>query len=782
MAGRRVCGTALAASVLAASSGAAAGSDIAGGGGGDRGAFGPAAGSWDHCEGTSSSSSQSALTDAQRRCCEARRVWLEIEASGGCGVGLDPEFDCRAVEALCLECNDASGAVAAYFAATSRSNATAPTGSIAVTAGRDVPRSALDHSALATRCSLPRRTARCATNVADIGLGIVLIAGLILLVLSVSTAVLFDGRVLPNLLARFQRRFLVAAPAAVDVEQPPHPPKQPRDLAAPPPVPTSLDAGLPVRFCSLRRPRDPAAASETSVEALRQAGSCDEDAAARHLACDSASVLDLPRRPSTGGSSAGRELERSRGAWPPRLARVWALRAAFVQVAAVAAFARMADALLRSVLAPSDLFGRTGHGTAGDSLADGVLMLIPELLLVLPPLLGVTLASRPPQSPEHGIPASAAFAPPCRRLPRFTAFAICVVLVELYSTLVAGAAVARAPCDMQPWRVILPYCVGVCVAVARAYSALLALRLQDEIAGACRRVLPVAFLEVDGGLPSAKSDNGAFSPAAAPPCFHGLAGAGGEFLGEQTERLDAMGVEVGLDCLALEACPTTISGGGSRGPRPTIEGWWPQPVKPPKAPQTPSRRRGSRLCYRQSLSSQAQMTYIESDPLKEEKQGCRLQLRMRILLRCSVLLVVVSATAGALIARMTAAQARARRCRVRLGREAEPQKWPSSCVTAQNATATCQAFKLIGMDPETGGVVGRSGKDIATIEECCGGCDATEGCQGWMFESLPKRCGWISFTADPCMSNPGDLSCRCLTHPGTTFGFKPTSQIIWMNR
>merc|ERR1712232_229532 len=102
---------------------------------------------------------------------------------------------------------------------------------------------------------------------------------------------------------------------------------------------------------------------------------------------------------------------------------------------------------------------------------------------------------------------------------------------------------------------------------------------------------------------------------------------------------------------------------------------------------------------------------------------------------------------------------------------------PSSCVTAQNATATCQMFEDVGWDAQTGDTA-MSAAD--TIEACCAGCDRVNGCQGWMFESFSRRCRWLRFMEAPCVDNPGHPNCRCRTQPGTVFGFKPTSQIVWL--
>merc|ERR1712226_1531701 len=102
------------------------------------------------------------------------------------------------------------------------------------------------------------------------------------------------------------------------------------------------------------------------------------------------------------------------------------------------------------------------------------------------------------------------------------------------------------------------------------------------------------------------------------------------------------------------------------------------------------------------------------------------------------------------------------------------EELPSSCVTAQNATTTCSSFLSIGERYNS------QGSRVAlpdTVAACCQGCDKAEGCQGWMFERPAKKCRWIRFMEAPCKDNPGDIECRCLTHQGTTFGFKPTAKV-----
>ena len=76
---------------------------------------------------------------------------------------------------------------------------------------------------------------------------------------------------------------------------------------------------------------------------------------------------------------------------------------------------------------------------------------------------------------------SVAYWGPWLNVPRFTTYAVCTICTEIYSTLMAALAVAQLPCNASPLAGVLLYCVGLFVAVARAYCAVLALRLQDDL-------------------------------------------------------------------------------------------------------------------------------------------------------------------------------------------------------------------------------------------------------------------------------------------------------------
>jgi hypothetical protein len=93
---------------------------------------------------------------------------------------------------------------------------------------------------------------------------------------------------------------------------------------------------------------------------------------------------------------------------------------------------------------------------------------------------------------------------------------------------------------------------------------------------------------------------------------------------------------------------------------------------------------------------------------------------------------------------------------------------PSSCVTRQNSTTTCEFYEQLGS------AIG--GAD--PLNACCRGCDELEGCQAWIFDDATTRCRWVKFTQQPCATTPDKASCRCMTHPGAVFGYRPTRKIV----
>lgn len=125
------------------------------------------------------------------------------------------------------------------------------------------------------------------------------------------------------------------------------------------------------------------------------------------------------------------------------------------------------------------------------------------LLCVLLPLLWCAITSRPSRQGNtlDGV-YSAAYV--CCRLQRFSTFAAVILVAEVFSVVATASAVASASCSLAPWQALLPYFVGVMVTVARAHTAVLAMRLQDEFARACTQVQPFSDLEAIAEAAAAK--------------------------------------------------------------------------------------------------------------------------------------------------------------------------------------------------------------------------------------------------------------------------------------
>eukprot|EP00439_Symbiodinium_sp_Y106_P084199 s2032_g25.t1 len=140
----------------------------------------------------------------------------------------------------------------------------------------------------------------------------------------------------------------------------------------------------------------------------------------------------------------------------------------------------------------------------------------------------------------------------------------------------------------------------------------------------------------------------------------------------------------------------------------------------------------------------------------------------RMLIRVGLVSALVSAVASAVVVRAAVGEAPA------------PVQQPSSCGVARNSTTSCVPWRLAGthlVDQHTGELQ----MDLTdTLEECCEGCDALADCQAWIFERMAKRCRWIQFDDPVCRQDPGDLGCRCYTHWGTAYGFKPKSNLVWL--
>jgi len=427
------------------------------------------------------------------------------------------------------------------------------------------------------------------------------------------------------------------------------------------------------------------------------------------------------------------------GRWPRRLARVWAWRQIFLRVSASSVALRVADIVLCASL----------------GIRKVIVEVVFELIATVAPLAWCWRTTQPPEATDRGIPDSIAFASPCHRTPRLVAYALLTGLVEMYCTLATTWAVAKVSCEKPIWQTILVYSVGVIVASVRIYSALLAVRVQDELTGACRRVLPS---DVACGKDVADA-----SKCAQPVTF-------GDIECDIDEAHNTC-----MNSKAESACWWTAPNGGVLRPRsPCAPGGMlslEEHSFPPASPslqsvgssvqQPPLRNRGRRCCRRQDNGADSDVDQADSN-----HQQCNSR---RLLLRAGLLLVVALATASAWIIHEVSQDAPEAKARP-----------PSACATEQNATATCEPFETVGRrfwDHASG----ESHMSLAdTVANCCSGCDALDDCQAWMFERAARQCRWIRFVDGACQENPGDLRCRCLSHHGTVFGFKPTTQVVWL--
>lgn len=496
----------------------------------------------------------------------------------------------------------------------------------------------LGSGALQMKCASFTPGSGCEAAMSDQLLAMALVAGFMLFAASASLVVVFDRTLLPPLLVRWRQQLSGEHLGA-------------REGSA---YAASTPKGGFVAGDLLRMS---AAAAAEDAGPVPPDGPMSGDPAPSPLASPSAREVSV---------SAAAQSTVGPGCWPPRLAGVWALRSAFLYVSAAAAVARLAQVSLCAAE-----LGRPGALVAA------------EAALCLLPWLWCWAGSRMPAAPDCGIPGGAARG--CR-LPRFTTFALLTAALELFSVAVTAQEVAGAPCGQSVWAINLSYCVGVVAVAARMYSALLALRLQDELVGATARVMPAAYLAQ---------------------------------------------VDVEFDQLGDPACglgPRQAAGPDAEAPG------WEEPTKPA------------------AMSSKA----------------CALGPCCWTWRRLVLLGVVVAAVASVWVARALGSG------------EAPAEKLPSSCATAQNGTSTCTPWEYAGED-RWDHSRGRSYMEMAnTMEDCCTGCDEVGDCQAWIYEGPAKRCRWIRFLEDPCLSNPADLGCRCITHFGMSFGFKPTTQIIWV--
>jgi hypothetical protein len=388
--------------------------------------------------------------------------------------------------------------------------------------------------------------------------------------------------------------------------------------------------------------------------------------------------------------------------WPVRLNRLWAFRVVFFRAASAAVCARILHPIACALV--------TWHVSASDLVA-----IVVAIMFGAAPLAWCARTTKPPQAgPAAGVPDGIASCC-CWKVPRLTFYVVVTVVLETYCTVSTASSVLRAPpCEQPLWQTALLHCSGILVTVLRVYTALLAIRLQDQFSSCCRRVLPVAPKLV------------------APP-------------------LTTMDIvcDIGIDVEPDTAPAISI-----------------EKLRPPgdshRALNILAAHLGDRNVSRKSTGK---MAGYRCRSKSAENRHCPWR---RWLLRLSLVLAVIIASVSLWV--------------VYALKEDPEEDLPSSCATAQNATATCSPFESIG-ERYWDASQGESRAALAdTVAACCQGCDKVDGCQGWMFERPARKCRWIRFTEAPCKEKPGDLECRCLTHQGTAFGFKPTTKVVWMQR
>eukprot|EP00931_Biecheleriopsis_adriatica_P066980 TRINITY_DN41193_c0_g1_i1.p1 TRINITY_DN41193_c0_g1~~TRINITY_DN41193_c0_g1_i1.p1 ORF type:complete len:733 (+),score=137.33 TRINITY_DN41193_c0_g1_i1:35-2233(+) len=672
-------------------------------------------------------------------CCSAMHAYEKLAEDGGCGGGQSEEQSkkCTAGQRLCHECQ----------------------GAVAEAARLEHTSLDIDFASLEIRCELPQwRATECTGSVTGVGFGLLIGAGFLLLTGAALALMCFDWRLLPKVVARHRRKLLVEAiearpkddgdscNASGPAPPQPVPPAPPTPRAKPPE--SSLGHGLD----SLRLAAAAAEAAQyagqspcaaRTPELMSPAMSpCSIVAGSPDSIKELAEVKSLPSMSSSGKPTTSKR-------WPRRFASAYALHKSFMTIASVAVVLRVTYIAGRMLLVLDVHLAQEW---------------LPELLLSMLPLVWVACTSRRPRSSTAAVPVSVAYWGPFQRaLPRFTTFAVLTVCTELYSTVAAALAVANSPCTASPWRGALLYCIGLLVAVARAYSAVLAVRLQDELGAVCRKVRPA---RQDGDAPQT-------------PKTPKTPGAGDhDVLDDSHCTLESFVVQaekpVRLQLSAVTTDPSVPSQAS------------------PSSPTAKSCHISCGLCrlFGGSCGSRCQKPPDDEEAIVEDQvrdfndpepedlskaslacaflpEYCfpalrRRRIAGRRLLAGGIVLALLSAVASAVVVRSI------------MGEQTPPvEEPPNSCTVAQNGTSTCTAWQLAGTnltDSETGE---KKMDLVTTMEGCCQGCNDIDDCQAWIFDGIGGRCRWIHFLDEVCNDNPGDLSCRCYTHWATQFGFKP---------
>ncbi|CAE7347835.1 FKBP70 [Symbiodinium sp. CCMP2592] len=393
-------------------------------------------------------------------CCRAQAAWDRLLDGGGCGGAGPTEQECNAAMHQCRQCQTA----VSYYA-------------LNRTAASNV---SVDVSSTRVECELPPwNPNHCARSVKGFGIGVLIATGISLLIVASVGGIAFDWRLLPAIVSRERRKLLVEAIAVQDKVQTevdtanPSAPLPPRPVPPAPPTPTARPPAQ--NFADSEALRLAAAEMEVAESPTVLDDDLDAPRGSEVLAspCDGAPAMPWsPPAPASASPSPPAEptaeasAARQAGRRPRHYASAYALHKAFMLIACIAMVLRVSYIVARVVL------------VVGLRLAYECL---PELLLCILPFVWVACTSRRPKSSTAAVPMSVAYWGPWLNVPRFTTYAVCTICTEIYSTLMAALAVAQLPCNASPLAGVLLYCVGLFVAVARAYCAVLALRLQDDL-------------------------------------------------------------------------------------------------------------------------------------------------------------------------------------------------------------------------------------------------------------------------------------------------------------
>eukprot|EP00930_Biecheleria_cincta_P012932 TRINITY_DN11780_c0_g2_i2.p1 TRINITY_DN11780_c0_g2~~TRINITY_DN11780_c0_g2_i2.p1 ORF type:complete len:724 (+),score=86.85 TRINITY_DN11780_c0_g2_i2:131-2302(+) len=659
-----------------------------------------------HASAASSAVQCSDISDAaSSHCCYAKEALSVIVSLGGCGSDGTSSTACSSAEHLCQKCK-AADAGHQQFPGDSQG--------LLLSAGNIHSIQLQCESAFPTICT---------GSVSDGGFGILVLVGVLLLLVATVCFAMFDCWMLPVMVSINRRRLLVEAIEAESA-------KSKEDKSN-----TSLEPSIPAPPAQApRAPPTPSAKPPPQVagrssDLLRLAGNMHSPLDPLDIEDDNGTLPSgvsdetMARTTQSGFLSPGR-LSR-------RLASARALHKAFLIIASSTVFLRVIYVVGRLIIL-----------VELRSIQD----CLPLILAVLP--LVWCICTTRPSFLTAGVPVKVAYFGPRQAIPRFTTYAVITIVAELYSTAIDAMAVAVVPCKSSPWRAALLYSIGLLVAAARAYSAVLAVRLQDELVAVCRKVQPTKFLDVESGqTPSAHL--------------------------EVTEEIS----ENKLESLVIEArsgspCKRIGKSLEHRGQKNDLD----LQVYKPRSSDRWWNRCNMWTCRRSEFQETQIRDFADPDP--DEAPLCctclpryccpvmRRRLAGRRFLLAGILLVVLSAIVSAIVVRSVV-------------KDDEGKKnTASSCTVAQNGTSTCSAFELAGADlREPSGELKMD--NVTSMDGCCAGCDEVEDCQAWIFERLDKRCRWIKFLDTGCKNNPGDLRCRCFTSWGTSFGFKPTSIVTW---